>query len=109
MKIATLALLFAASTAVAAAPHECQMKSAYVEFVISGRQQGMAEGSVPDLYGDRLDRSWKAATRHAIYSDANLVLSDPMRAAEQVYRDCEADRGARATKWRGTFSMPPSR
>ncbi|WP_176048179.1 hypothetical protein [Burkholderia sp. BCC1644] len=71
---------------------ECQMKSAYAEFVVSNRQRGLPESAIPDLYGKKLDATWKRRARAQIYSDANLALSDPMRVGEQVYRECQAIR-----------------
>ncbi|CAG9259554.1 conserved exported hypothetical protein [Burkholderia diffusa] len=71
---------------------ECQMKSAYAEFVVSNRQRGLPESAIPDLYGKKLDAAWKRRARGQIYSDANLALSDPMRVGEQVYRECQAAR-----------------
>ncbi|WP_233343501.1 hypothetical protein [Burkholderia cepacia] len=68
---------------------ECQMKSAYAEFVVSNRQRGLPESAIPDLYGKKLDATWKRRARGQIYGDANLALSDPMRVGEQVYRECE--------------------
>lgn len=85
------------------------MKSAYVEFVISNRQHGLSESQIPDLYGSRLDREWKRRALHTIYVDAAFALSDPMREAEQVYRECEANRKADSIRWKGSFTMPPSR
>ncbi|KWE25693.1 hypothetical protein [Burkholderia territorii] len=80
-----------ASTAAKPA-NECQMKSAYAEFVVSNRQRGLPESAIPDLYGKKLDAAWKRRARGQIYSDANLALSDPMRVGEQVYRECQAAR-----------------
>ena len=71
---------------------ECQMKSAYAEFVVSNRQRGLPESAIPDLYGKKLDAAWKRRARTQIYRDANLAMSDPMRVGEQVYRECQAAR-----------------
>ncbi|KWI89585.1 hypothetical protein WM11_21725 [Burkholderia ubonensis] len=91
----------------AAQPNECQMKSAYVEFVAANRQRGLPESAIPDLYGTKLDGVWKQSARGRIYSDANLALSDPMRLGEQVYRECQAANQANAARYHGTFTMPP--
>lgn len=69
---------------------ECQMKSAYAEFVVSNRQRGLPESAIPDLYGNKFDAAWKRRVRAQIYRDANLAMSDPMRVGEQVYRECQA-------------------
>ncbi|MBR8475807.1 hypothetical protein [Burkholderia cenocepacia] len=42
---------------------ECQMKSAYAEFVVSNRQRGLPESAIPDLYGKKLDAAWKRRAR----------------------------------------------
>ena len=89
MRLAAL-LALACACAQAAEPSDCQMKSAYVEFVISNRQHGLAEGQIPDLFGDKLDRGWKMRARHAIFTDANFAVADPMRMGEQVFRQCES-------------------
>ncbi|MDR8102480.1 hypothetical protein KPB04_12150 [Burkholderia cenocepacia] len=113
MKLIIGAVLLAAVLpgipATAAPATECQMKSAYVEFVVSNRQRGLPESAIPDLYGEKLDASWKRRARQRIYTDANLALSDPMRLGEQVYRECQAATQTKAEQYRGTFSMPPKK
>ncbi|WP_176077473.1 hypothetical protein [Burkholderia dolosa] len=90
-------------------PTECQLKSRYVEFVTANRQSGMPESAIPDLFGPKLDASWKERARHRIYIDANLALSDPATLGEQVYRECQAAAQAKAAQYRGAFSMPPKK
>ncbi|VBB13381.1 hypothetical protein BSTAB16_3566 [Burkholderia stabilis] len=91
------------------APTECQLKSRYVEFVVSNRQHGLPESALPDLFGDKLDGAWKQRVRERVYTDANLALSNPMQLGEQVYRECQAAKQANAAQYHGAFSMPPKK
>ena len=82
-------------------PTECQLKSVYVEHVITWRQQGYNENAVrdltPQLIGNKLDPAWTDRVRRSVYADANLALSNAGRVSDQVYQECEAQKSRSAT------------